>query len=86
MAAHLAAALHADTVVFLSDMAGIFRPDGTRIVELSEADAHTLLEAGVIRGGMIPQVRACLEALMVVPRVQIVDGGELHILLRQISR
>ena len=86
VAAHLAAALHADALIFLSDVAGICRPDGTCIAELSEADAHTLIEAGVIRGGMIPKVRACLQALTVVPRVQIVDGGEPHILLRQISQ
>jgi acetylglutamate kinase len=62
VAAHLAAALHADTIIFLSDVAGICGPDGTRLAELSEADAHTLIEAGVIRDAMIPKVRACLEA------------------------
>jgi acetylglutamate kinase len=70
VAAHLAAALYADTLIFLSDIAGICGPDGTCLAELSEADAHTLIETGVIRDGMIPKVRACLEALTVVPRVQ----------------
>jgi acetylglutamate kinase len=85
VAAHLAAALHADKLVFLSNVAGIYRSDGTRVAELSEAEVHTLIEAGIIGGGMIPKVTACLDALTVVPRVQIVDGGEPHILLRQIS-
>ena len=85
VAAHLAGALHADKLIFLSNVAGIYRSDGTRVAELSEAEVHTLIEAGIIGGGMIPKVTACLDALTVVPRVQIVDGGEPHILLRQIS-
>jgi acetylglutamate kinase len=85
VAAHLAHALQAEKLIFLSDVAGICGRDGTRIAELNEAEAHTLIEAGVIRGGMIPKVKACLHALTIVPRVQIVDGGAPHILLRQIS-
>jgi acetylglutamate kinase len=33
---------------------------------------------------MIPKVSACLDALVAVPRVHIVDGGEAHVLLREL--
>ncbi len=85
VAAHLAGALHAEKLIFLSNVTGICRPDGTLISELSEVEVHALIETGVIEGGMIPKVTACLSALMVVPCVQIVDGGDPHILLRQMS-
>jgi len=86
VAAHLAKALHAERLVFLSDVAGICDANGTLISELSEAQAHRLIEEGVIRGGMIPKVLACLEAVTTVPGVHVVDGSEPHILLREISK
>lgn len=85
VAAHLAKALHAERLVFLSNVAGISRADGTYIAALSETEAHRLIEAGVISGGMIPKVQACLDALTIISSVHIVDGGESHILLREIS-
>jgi acetylglutamate kinase len=33
---------------------------------------------------MIPKVAACLDALVTVPRVHIVDGREPHVLLREL--
>lgn len=33
---------------------------------------------------MIPKVSACLDALAAVKRVHIVDGGEPHVLLREL--
>jgi acetylglutamate kinase len=43
-----------------------------------------LIADGVITGGMIPKVNACLDALATVQRVHIVDGGEPHVLLREL--
>ena len=43
-----------------------------------------MIDEGVIRGGMIPKVSACLDALAAVPRVHVVDGREPHILLREL--
>ena len=85
VAAHLAGALHAEELVFLSDVAGILRADGTLINELSATEAHRLIETGVIRGGMIPKVTACLNALTVVPRVHIIDGRAPHLLLQEVG-
>ncbi len=84
VAAHLAGALNAEKLIFLSNVVGICRTDGTLISELTEADAKRLIKEGVISGGMIPKVVACLDALASVPRVHIVDGRESHILLREL--
>ena len=84
VAAHLAGALDAEKLIFLSNVAGIRRADGSLISELNEPDARQLIRDGVISGGMIPKVSACLDALVAVPRVHIIDGGEPHVLLREL--
>jgi acetylglutamate kinase len=84
VAAHLAGALNAEKLIFLSNVVGICRTDGSLISELTEAEALQLIEEGVISGGMIPKVTACLNALFAVPRVHIVDGREPHVLLREL--
>jgi acetylglutamate kinase len=84
VAAHLAGALDAEKLIFLSNVPGIKGADGEIISELTEADARQLIHDGVISGGMIPKVSACLDALVAVPRVHIVDGGEPHVLLREL--
>ena len=84
VAAHIAGALNAEKLIFLSNVVGIYRTDGTLISELTEADAKRLIREGVISGGMIPKVSACLDALAAVPRVHVVDGREEHVLLREL--
>ena len=84
VAAHLAGALNAEKLIFLSNVVGICRQDGSLISELTEAEAKQLIADGAISGGMIPKVTACLDALATVPRVHIVDGGEPHVLLREL--
>lgn len=84
VAAHIAGALNAEKLIFLSNVAGICDANNTLISELSEAEAKRLIEEGVINGGMIPKVTACLDALAAVPRVHIVDGREQHVLLREL--
>lgn len=84
VAAHLAGALNAEKLIFLSNVVGICRSDGSLISELGETEARKLIEEGVISGGMIPKVSACLDALAAVPRVHIVDGREEHVLLREL--
>jgi len=84
VAAHLAGALKAEKLIFLSNVVGICRRDGSLISELNEVEAQQLIEEGVITGGMIPKVFACLDALLAVPNVHIVDGREAHVLLREL--
>ncbi|GCF09494.1 acetylglutamate kinase [Dictyobacter arantiisoli] len=84
VAAHMAGALNAEKLIFLSNVAGICRADGTLMTEVRESEARQLIDDGVISGGMIPKVTACLDALAAVPRVHIVDGRESHVLLREL--
>ena len=44
-------------------------------------DARRLMEAGIIEGGMIPKVGACLKAADAGCRSVIVDGRQEHALL-----
>jgi acetylglutamate kinase len=85
VASHLAGALKADRLIFLSDVNGIRLADGSHLPELNAAQAHALIDEGVIYGGMIPKITACLDALADVPRVHIVDGSTSHALLYELE-
>lgn len=85
VASRLAGALKAERLIFLSDVQGIHLADGSHLGELHAAQAHALIEQGVIYGGMIPKITACLDALADVPRVHIVDGSTPHALLYQLE-
>jgi acetylglutamate kinase len=84
VAAHIARAMHAEKLIFLSNVTGIQRVDGSLISELNQTEAQQLIADGTINGGMIPKVAACLNALSTVSRVHIVDGREPHTLLREL--
>ncbi len=62
VAGAVAAAVDAEQVFFLSNVPGVLR-DGVLLPELNAAEAHALIESGVIFGGMIPKVRVALEAV-----------------------
>ncbi len=84
VAAHIAGAMHAEKLIFLSNVTGICRADGSLISEINRTEAQQLIADGTIHGGMIPKVAACLDALSSVSRVHIVDGREPHTLLREL--
>lgn len=84
-AAHVAAALHAEKFVLLTDVEGIRGADGEVIPTLDAATARRLIADGVIAGGMIPKVECCLTALAGgVGKTHIVDGRVRHALLLEI--
>jgi acetylglutamate kinase len=85
VASHLAGALKAERLIFLSDVNGIRLADGTHLSELNVARAQALIDEGVIFGGMIPKITACLDALTNVPRVHIVNGSTPHVLLSELE-
>lgn len=62
-AAVLARELAADLLVLVTDVPGVLGPDGSRIEELTPADACDLLEDGTATGGMIPKLEAAIDAL-----------------------
>lgn len=81
-AGDVARGLGARRVVFLTDVPGVVGADGQPRSTLTAGEARAMVAAGVIRGGMIPKVEACLHALCGARWVQIVDGRAPHALLR----
>ncbi len=88
VAAELAAALKADRVIFLTDVAGIFdnsQPADTWVKSCDLSLIDELEERGVITGGMLPKVKAVRRALQAgVGSAHIIDGRVEHALLREI--
>lgn len=81
-AGEIALALHASTLVFLTDVPGILsRGKEERLSQLSPEAAAALLRDGTATSGMIPKVQACLRALGAAQRALILDG-QAHSLLR----
>jgi len=71
----IAAALKADRLLLLTDVAGVKGADGEVLTSLSSAEIRELTEAGVIAGGMIPKTETALDALAGgVRAVVILDG------------
>ena len=81
----LAASLHAEKLMLLTDVDGVLDSRGTLISELSVADCRQLVIDGTIKGGMIPKMECCIEALRAgVARTHIVDGRVLHAVLLEV--
>jgi acetylglutamate kinase len=86
VAGDIAAAAGARDLVFLTDVEGVRDGAGERIPALDEATVWRLIAEGVIAGGMIPKVRACLHAVELGVPVQIVDGRQPGILLDRTNK
>lgn len=74
VAGELAHALGAQRLIFLTDVEGVMDGSGRLIRRLDLRRANILLRSGVIRGGMIPKLAACLRALEQSPVADIIDG------------
>lgn len=87
-AGEVAAALHAEKLVFLTDTPGLLRDKNdpeTLIHQLKSGEIHELKNRGVIAGGMIPKIDACLKALdFGVRKTHIIDGRIPHSLLLEV--
>ena len=81
----IAEALHADRLVFLTDVGGILidsHNENTAVSQIDIARAEELMEAGLIAGGMGPKVKGCIHAIRNgVGEVSILDGRAEHALL-----
>jgi acetylglutamate kinase len=84
-AGEIAAALAAEKLIFLTDVAGIHDSSGQVIPRLNLAEARDMLASGVASGGMIPKVEASLRALTTTKVVRIIDGRASHTLLQDIA-
>jgi acetylglutamate kinase len=85
LASSLASAIKAEKLILMTDVPGILDHNGNLISTLGGVDAERLINEETISGGMIPKVRACLEALESgVKKTHIVDGRIPHCLLLEI--
>jgi len=83
-AAKVAIALGAERLVLLTDVDGVLE-GGKRIARLCVKDAHDKIASGVITGGMIPKVEACVEAVAAgCGKACLINGTVIHSLLSEI--
>jgi acetylglutamate kinase len=75
MAAACAEFIHADRLIYLTDVAGVL--DGDKVLKVvSTADAEDLIRQNKVSGGMILKIEACKRALSAgVSQVRIVGGS-----------
>ena len=81
VAGEVARAMNAERIIFLTDVAGVMDGNGRVLNNLDQRRANILRQSGVIRGGMIPKLEACLIALENVPQAEIIDGTQPEALL-----
>jgi acetylglutamate kinase len=85
-AAGLAAGLGARQLVLMTDVDGVRGTDGKRLATIAPAEAEALITSGIIRGGMVPKVRAALAALSWDGAEAIIaDGSAPDALVRALS-
>jgi len=82
VAGEIAAAIGAEKLVFLTDVAGVSDNSGNLLAHLSPGEAEALVASGTASGGMIPKIEACLTALSGASAACIIaDGRQSHALL-----
>ncbi|MBE9546057.1 MAG: acetylglutamate kinase [Proteobacteria bacterium] len=85
VAGEVAAALHAEKLVLLTDVEGVLDAEGRLINTMDDDEAKSLIEAGAIEGGMYPKVKCCLKALRGgIKKAHIIDGRLKHSILLEI--
>ncbi|MDR3189968.1 MAG: acetylglutamate kinase [Lactobacillaceae bacterium] len=78
-AVNIAAELKAEKFILLTNIAGVMRDkeDPTSLISaMNIAEVEQLIADGIIAGGMIPKVRACVQAMKQgLKETTIIDGG-----------
>ena len=88
VAAHLAVALAAEKLVYLTNIEGLRRDvaDPSSLISVVGAsELEAMMASGELEGGMVPKVEACVHAVRRgVPRAHILDGRVPHVLLLEL--
>jgi acetylglutamate kinase len=84
----IAEALHAEKIVYLTDIAGLRRDinDATSLIQrIGVNELSALIADGTISGGMIPKIESCIQAVRGgVKSAHILDGRIAHVLLLEL--
>jgi len=87
VAGAVAAALGAQRLLMLTDVAGVLDRDRQLIAEMTVAEAEAGIASGMISGGMIPKVENCVEAVRGgVKGAVILDGRMQHACLLELFK
>jgi acetylglutamate kinase len=81
----IAAALGGSRLVFLTDVPGVLDADGRVIARMDAAQTVALRANGVLKGGMIPKIDACLYVAREGGTPCIVDGRTAGALLAAVE-
>lgn len=88
VASEVAAAMQAEKLIFMTDIDGIRRDEKdakSLISVVSAAEIRQLIADGIVSGGMIPKVNACVAAINAgVKNVHIINGTIHHPILLEI--
>ncbi|MEE9419390.1 MAG: acetylglutamate kinase [Desulfatiglandaceae bacterium] len=85
VAGHIASSLGARKLILLTDTEGVLDQEGRLISTLKMEEARQLISDKTVKGGMIPKVNCCLEALSGgVKKAHIIDGRQTHAILLEI--
>jgi len=81
----IAGAAKATRLLFLTDVAGVLDKQGNLIPDMTASQARELIADGTIKGGMIPKVETCLQAVdLGVEAAVILDGRVPHAMLLEL--
>lgn len=84
-ASRIAQALGITKVLFLTDQDGVLNGQGRLIPEIDAADLESLIESGVVTGGMLAKAQTVLSALRNgVTEVHIMNAGRPHALVEEL--
>lgn len=85
VAGHIAMALGAGRLIFMTDVDGVLDADGSLISSVDAAGAEEMLRKTIISGGMIPKIECALNAVKCgVEKVHIINGKKRHALLLEL--
>jgi acetylglutamate kinase len=85
VAGSIATSLKARKLVLLTDTEGVLDADGKLMPTIKMKDHQNLIHNGTIKGGMIPKIKCCADALKGgVKKAHIIDGRKDHSILLEI--
>ncbi|MFQ3360668.1 MAG: acetylglutamate kinase [Alphaproteobacteria bacterium] len=81
----IAGSLGAKRLLMLTDIRGVLDQEGNLIKDLSKNTANDLINNGTIKGGMIPKIETCLDAISSgVEKAVILDGRVLNAIILEL--
>ncbi len=85
VAGHIATSLKARKMILLTDTEGVLDKEGKLLSSIKIEKVRELIRDGTIKGGMIPKINCCLEAMNDgVKNAHIIDGRKEHAILLEI--